>query len=278
MDMRGLALLLLPAAAFAQGKGFADLFGGAPPHVDSALREKVEFFYQAHKEGKYRKADQVVHESAKDIFFAGEKLQLRDFRIVSITYEDSFAKARSVIDIDTDFFFPGFGKQRVHRPVVAFWQLDQGQWWWYVPPVDRETPFGPMSAPKEAGTGDSGTSGRLDDIWTRQSVKPEDLHKMVRADKDSVTLSSHEPSQAEVVIASTHPGSVTLRLDFPDMPGLAIKLEKTELKQGEATRLLIRCKPDHGRAKKPDLTATVTVEPLGKLIPIQVKFAYPPQP
>lgn len=271
--MRSLAVLCLPVLAFGQGKGFGELFEAAPPHVESALRERINHFYQSHKEGKFRQADKVVHEEAKDIFFGAEKITFRDYKIVKMSFEENFTRARVVVDIDTDFFFPGFGKMAVHRPLASFWKLDQDQWWWYVPPTKgRETPFGIF----EPGPGGDANKD-WGSLWDK-APKVHDLHNMVKAEKDSVELLSHAPSSAVVEIRSVFPGTVKMQLHVPDMQGLTVKLDKTELKEGESAKLIIDCKPLYPRAKKPDLTAQIQLDPLGKTIPVTLKFAHPPNP
>ncbi|MFN7919789.1 MAG: hypothetical protein U0Q16_06810 [Bryobacteraceae bacterium] len=276
--MRSLAvlcpLLLLPVVSFAQGKGFGEIFEAAPPHIEAALREKVSFFYQAHKESKFRVADTVVHEDSKDIFFAAEKMTFRGFKIVKAAYEENFTRARVVTDIDADFFFPGFGKLAVHRPVTSFWKLDQGQWWWYVPPMKgRDSPFGTMNP----GTNEGATDANPDwgAMWDK-APKVSDLQNMVKADKESVELASHQPSHAEVQFKSAFPGPLKVQLYVPDMQGLTAKLDKTELKEGETLKLIVDCKPLYPKAKKPDLTAQVIFEPLNRTIPVTIKFAHPP--
>jgi hypothetical protein len=268
---RAFLMGIVPVLAFGQAGGFGDLFEKAPPEVEQALRTRVDVFYQAHKDGKFRLADGVVHDEAKDIFFAAEKVRFKEYKIVSFHWEENYTKARVVVDIDTDFFFPGFGKMPVHRPLVSFWKTDGGQWWWYVPDSVKQTPFGEMKSGDTAGQ----PSDALSEAYDKGKMSPQQLFAMVQADKKEVTLSSHEPSQAEVVIVSKFPGPVKLRMDALDMPGLTATLEKTSLETGESAKVSFAFKPA-SKAKKNDLRAQIHVEPLGKIIPIELKFAYPP--
>ncbi|MEZ5399246.1 MAG: hypothetical protein R2729_06220 [Bryobacteraceae bacterium] len=267
-----LSFALAPALAFSQG-GFGGLFEKAPPEVEQALRARVDHFYIAHKEGKFRKADEVVHESAKDTFFGAEKVTFREYKIVNIHWEDNYTKARVVVDIDTDFFFPGFGKMAVNRPLTSFWMNEAGQWWWYVPKFDgHDTPFG-----KQHPGPDGAQPADVSKIWDANAVSPDQIRKTVRPDKSEITLASHEASHAEVTIRSVFDGPVTLRLDPVDYPGVTAALDKTKLEKNEAAKLTFDFKPFATKAKKPDFRAQVFVEPLGSVIPIEVKFAYPPQ-
>ncbi|MEZ5353845.1 MAG: hypothetical protein R2762_14500 [Bryobacteraceae bacterium] len=262
--------LLLPVLAL--GQGFGGIFDKASPDVEQALRARVDHFYLSLKESKYRKADEVVHESAKDVFFGAEKFSFRDFKVVSVTWEDNYTKARVVVDMDSDFFFPGFGKIAVHRPLTSFWMSDAGQWWWYVPKFDtRESPFGAMSPGPDAAK-----SAKPEDVWRDNAVTPDQIRNTVRADKGEVTLSSHEVSHAEVNIKSVFAGPVKLRLDAIDYPGITVNLDKAELKTGETAKLTFDFKP-WSRAKKSDFRAQIHVDPIGSIIPIEVHFSYPPQ-
>jgi hypothetical protein len=273
--IRTALLVLAPAVVFGPvvfGQGFGGIFEKASPDVEQALRARVDYFYQAHKESKYRKADEVVHESAKDIFFGAEKVTFRDYKVVSVTWEDNYRKARVVVDMDTDFFFPGFGKMAVHRPLTSFWMADAGQWWWYVPKFDgKESPWGPLHPGPDAPQ-----SNKPEDVWRDNAVTPEQIRNTVRPDKNEVTLQSHEESHAEVTIKSVFAGPVKLRLDAIDYPGITAKLDRTELNKDETAKLTFDFKP-WSKAKKTDFRAQVHVEPLGSIIPIEVRFAYPPQ-
>jgi hypothetical protein len=65
-------------------QGQVDLFQKAPPEVDEALRARVTKFYQAHVDGKYRLADEVVAEDSKDAFFEARKPRYRKFELSRI--------------------------------------------------------------------------------------------------------------------------------------------------------------------------------------------------
>ena len=62
------AIFLLPLAALAQAP---------PPEVDQALRARVTAFFQAHVDGSFRKAFEIVAEDTKDYYFKTEKVQFK---------------------------------------------------------------------------------------------------------------------------------------------------------------------------------------------------------
>jgi len=263
----------VPASLLAQG--FGNLFDKAPPHIDKALRARVNQFYQAHVEGKFRLADQVVHEDSKDVFFSAEKTQYKAFKIIRISYEEKFTKAKVVVEADMDFYFGIYGKMPVHRPISSLWKLDGEEWWWYVTPYDpkegRDSPFGRMRETSDT----PGRPGPDLEAGFNAAPKVEDLMKMVAADKNSVKLSSTEPSEEVVTILSRFPGAVKLQLDAPEFPGLSVKLDMTKLDGGGKATLVIRYEPKTA-AWKPDMEARVSVEPTGAVIPITIGFALPP--
>ncbi len=264
----------MPSLVLAQG--FGGLFDKAPPDVEQGLRARVDHFYLAHKEAKYRKADEVVHESAKDLFFGAEKVSFREYKLVSVTWDEGYSRARVVVDIDTDFFFPGFGKMAIHRPLTSFWMQEAGQWWWYVPKFDgRDSPFGIMEPGPDAKTPGK-PSEALEAAWTKGAVNPEQIRNTVRPNKTEVSLSSDEVSHDEVIIKSVFDGPVKLRLDAIDYPGITVKLDKSEIKKNEEAKLTFDFKP-WSKAKKPDFRAQVYVEPIGSIIPIEVRFRFPSQ-
>src|ERR1700724_3603210 len=91
-----LPLRLLPVFALAScllAQRPADLFSKAPPEVDEALRARVAKFYQAHVDGKPRRAEELVAEDTKDYFYTARKPQYLSFQIIKIDYTDTFTKA-----------------------------------------------------------------------------------------------------------------------------------------------------------------------------------------
>ena len=78
-----------------------------PPEVDQALRARVAKFYQAHIDGKYRAADQLVAEDSKDAFFGMAKPHIKSFEIIRIDYSESFTKAEVALLCPADWFLRG---------------------------------------------------------------------------------------------------------------------------------------------------------------------------
>ncbi len=270
--MRSVVLSCLPSLLMAQG-GFDDLFQKAPPHLDKALRDRLAIFYQAHQDGKFRLADTVVHEDSKEIFFGAEKPRFRGWKIVIVSYEENFTRAKAVIEVDTDFVFPGFGKMQVHQPLSSTWKFDKGEWWWYVVPADcKSSPFGQMckgpDTPASSGLG-------LSDIFNSHQMTPDQLRGKIAVDRTEVTLSSHEPSVETVTITNKWENPVNLSLGNTDTPNLGVVLDKTFIDPGESVRMRISYKPTT-KVKKPSVSAWVRAEQLATTITFLINFADPP--
>lgn len=273
---QALALFLCAVAAVAQAPDSAAKGSeAAPPEVDAALRARIKQFYQAHVDAKFRQADQVVAEDSKDIFFAASKPKYHSFEIVRINYHDNFTTADSVVACKSDWFFHG-EKRVVTLMSTSTWKVIDGQWFWYVVPVTKiATPFGKMDF--DSKTGAAPAPGAVPALPADPAVLAKQILSQVQADKTAVVLSSYEPSSAEVRIKNGMPGVITLRADIDGaFPGLTYKLDKTQLGNGETAVLTLTCTPKD-RVAKPSLTARITVEPTGKVIPIEMTFAIPPE-
>ncbi len=285
---QAVGLLLLPlvlsAAAEAQPsatpRGFGELAAQAPPHIDQALRARVQAFYDLQQAKKYRQSETLVHEDSKDTFYGAEKLSYRSFKIVGVTFEEQFTRAKVVIDIDTDVFFPGFGQMAVHRPLASSWKLDQDQWWWFVTPTSiKESPFGPMNfgdgqnpnGPKTQGPA-APAGPILGNIKSMENFKGvmEELRSKVTVDKDSVALPANQPGEAVVLLHNKFDNKVKPVVTFPDTPGLKVVLDPPVVPSGEQGRIRIIASPVAGT--RPPVAVRITVEEISKVFPIEVTF------
>jgi hypothetical protein len=241
-----------------------ELFEKAPPDVDEALRARIEHFYQAHVDGKFRLADEVVAEESKDIFFAQEKKRCASFEIVKITYLDGFQRAKALATCETDVAMAG----RVFRmkvPMPTSWKVIDGQWFWYREPMPAtvDTPWGKMLF----GQGPEAAAASLP---AEPKVSVESVISAVTVDKSEVRLGPGELS-ATVAISNSLPGTVRIRLRPEKIPGLKLELDRREIKSGATARMEVRYEPFE-KAAKPPLTVQVIVSPTGQAIPIRVTF------
>ena len=281
-------LFLLTATAWSQStstpRGFGELFNQAPPHIDQALRERVQIFYKLHQEKKWRASDQIVHEDSKDIFFSAEKLTFRSFKIVGVSYEENFTRARVLVDIDTDMFFPGFGQMQVNRPLTSTWKLDKDQWWWYVTPFDpnegKNSPFNTMFKGTQEGATVPPPDPNTPILGTPQSMEDfkrvmTEIKNKVTVDKSELVFPSHEPASGEIIVSNQWDNAVHLSIDVPNLPGLTLKIDPPLLAPGQKARVKIVSKPET-RGAKPSVRALLTVEEMSKVIPIEITYLPPP--
>jgi hypothetical protein len=255
------------AVAAAQTKP-TDVFEKAPPDIDSALRERVAKFFQAHVEGKFRLAEEVVAEDSKDFFYNAEKKQYLSFEIVRINYSENFTKATVVTNVEVDWRSPRIGVMRVKPPMTSLWRVDNGSWYWYVvPQKDWDTPFGKMNPGPD-------NPDRLKQLFTGVDVAT--VTKHVRIDRSELRLSGYQPSGGEATIKNALPGEVRLRLEAPPREGLQITLDKTTLKTGESAKLSVQYNPPNPDPK-PAGVVLVHVEPTAQVFRLGLTFDIQPE-
>jgi hypothetical protein len=153
-------------------------------------------------------------------------------------------------------------------PFMTLWKVVDGQWFWYADPdASRMTPFGKMNpGPSKS---DGAQAGGTPDMSKAPDILA--LWKQVQADKQSVQLKAHEASSERVTISSQLPGLVSLQLQAIDVPGLAVKLDRTELKPGEKAVLSFDFKPGEKAPRSP-LAVKVLVQPINSVIGVRVVF------
>jgi hypothetical protein len=258
---------LLAIAGFAQNP--TDLFSKAPPAIDEALRDRVIQFYQAHVDGKFRAADQIVAEESKDVFFEMEKRRCNSFEIGRINYKETFTRAQVMILCDTQMMMVPVGVRPVKLPISSLWKQIDGKWFWYVDPTaGTDSPFGPMKAGPmpAAGAAPALTADMM------KGPDPASLKLMVQVDRQNAKFNLSQPGEQVINISSKLPGIAKLSVDQTSFPGLEGKLEKTELSTGESAKLTIVYTPAAGRPRAGQHLAEVRlrVEPIGRVFPIQV--------
>jgi len=275
-------LLLGSAAAQEEPR---NLFDKAPPDVEQALKSRVAKFYQYFVEGKFRMADALVSEESKDVFFAAEKRRYKSCEVGAPKYSDSFTKATVVTTCGTDYSMMG-RVTPIKLPVLSFWKLQEGEWFWYVPPPGDlyETPLGPAKRPTE-GPGNTNTQATTE-APARPMISPAQIMKAVRADRDSVVFNSAKASTQEVHLKNTLAVSVTVS-STTGINGLTIKPGKANLNADEEMTVVMSFDPkdpsitcDECLAHPQDRRAgqvMMLVQPTGQQIPIAVQFTVPPK-
>jgi len=261
-----ITLVFLPLCLLAQQPSAI-----APPEVDRALRERVTQFFQAHVDGAFRKAYELVADDFKDFYFAGNKTRYKSFSIDSIRYFDNFTRAKVLLNTEVEW------EMRLQKAVArvqtpASWKLQDEKWMWYDDPKDRKrTPMDPdTQAPGEIGLNPDGTVQLPDDLSPRAIADAASAQlKATTLDKSEVTLSS-KASSDKVVLHNGAPGFVNLTLEkLPPIPGLTVELDKTQIGPNGNAIVKIACQPC---TPTEPVTVNLTVEPFGRRFQVIVRI------
>lgn len=267
------ACLFLTTAFMAPGQTAKELLDKAPPAIDNALRERVKLFYDAHVEGKFRRADEVVAEDSKDDFFEAQKKRYRGFEISRIGYEPDFTKAKVLCLIDTDMVIPPGGLMAVKVPMQTHWRMENGNWFWYVPAEMRnssESPFGKMtSSPMVPGATPAPPS--------IAGVTVESVMQSIRLDRNRVDLGPSGTLEDTVEIANSMAGWIELQPQPLAVPGLTMSLDKKKLGGGEKARWTFRFDPSAaaGVVIANPVVAEILVQPTGRLLRVRLTLEVP---
>jgi hypothetical protein len=271
----GLLLIAAGAALLAQEQPLspppATAAPQAPPAVDQALRGRIQFFFQAHVDGKWRLADQVVAEDSKDSFFAMQKPRVLSYEIAKIEYSDNFQRAKVTVNCEEDMLMMGAGTVRLKMPRSSDWKLENGEWFWFFDSnAVRETPFGPLKYLAN-GAVDPSTPTQLS-IPKGPSAK--DIRSGIKLDKMEVSLKAKELSSDTVTVSNGLAGWVTLALQVPQIHGFEVKVDQKNVKAGQQAHITFRFDPSAGDAP-PSEVVNLLVNPTGRLFAIRVTFQAP---
>jgi hypothetical protein len=115
-----------------------------PADVDQALRARVQEFFQYHVTGEFRKAEPLVAEDTKDLFYNRNKPRYLKFvEIARIDYSENFTKATATVMVVSPQMIAGWGGGPPTIPIPSTWKIENGKWCWYLEPeAFLRTPFG----------------------------------------------------------------------------------------------------------------------------------------
>jgi hypothetical protein len=272
--------LLFVVSCFAQSP--ADLLKKAPPEIEQALRTRINIFYQAHVDGKWRLADAVVAEDSKDTFFSAQKPKLRSFEIVRFNWSDDFKKATVVVGCSQDWFLHG-EKIPVVTPITTTWRLEKGEWFMYIEPDNggpRKTPFGMMTPGPPSADGatpgaiPSDLAKALKDDAARQQMAAK-IFQSVAFDKQNISLASDEIGAETITIKNSLRGEIVIEMLIENaFAGLSIELDRTRLNFDETAIVNIRHEPRNANAK-PQVFLRFRITPTGQNVVIPITFRPP---
>ena len=150
---RSTLLLLCAAAGLAQTPQEP---AKPPADVDQALRARVTEFIHYHVTGEFRKAEALVAEDTKDLFYNRNKPRYLQFvEIARIDYKENFTKAYVTVLVVSPEMIPGWGGGPPTLPIPTTWKIENGKWCYYLEPETfLRTPFGnfPLNTVSKAAT------------------------------------------------------------------------------------------------------------------------------
>jgi len=204
-----------------------------PKKVDEALRTRINEFYQDHVTEQYRKAEQLVAQESRDMFYVREKPKYESFEIANIEYLDHFRKAKVTVTVGEYGHAEGFTGTILKTPSLSYWKLDHGKWFWYIDPEElKRVGFGPsanaMTKPAPGAPTPKVEVPSTPDMALGKVVldKPEVVVKKGATDK--------------VTISNKSLGTVSVQV-YQVLPDVKVTLDKTTLNRGEQAVATITC-------------------------------------
>jgi hypothetical protein len=230
-----------------------------PTAAESALRARVQQFFDLQVAKKYRAAEPFVASDSQDTYYNGDRYNIRGFSIQGVEMLDNNRQAKVTIKAKVSFVAPGVPPMELEAPIASLWKVENGQWVWFVDQAAGvQTPFGVIKP--SAGNGASPTSiapGTVPDAST--------LQRSVTIDKTAITL-SRDTSPQTATIFNQLPGPVDLALSSDMIAGVTTELEKNSLLPGEKTLIRFRAT---GEGKGTG-TVHVMVSPIATQLDIRV--------
>ena len=267
--LRKIPLALLCVPVFAQN---------VPSDVDSALRARVDRFFQAQVSGKFREAVPVVAEESQDWFIGSGKETYKSCQTTKIEYSANFSKALVTETCQGEYRVHGH-RMPVSLPIPSYWKVVDGQWYWYhVKETEVRTPFGiaRITPDNDPDANSSETSKPI--IPANPLLLARDILQSIKLDKTEIKLESSKANEDVVEVTNGMPGAISISIDNLGQAGLTVKLDKSEMKAGEKARVVFRYDPedpsvlcgDCAKHVSGTLTAQLRVQPTGQVFPINI--------
>ncbi|MBV8846584.1 MAG: hypothetical protein JO307_27580 [Bryobacterales bacterium] len=269
--IRRIALAFLPFVAFAQTPSVQP-----PPEVDAALRARATEFFQDFLDGKFRAAMDLVAEDTQEEYFASGKAQIKEFKIREIKYDPGFEHA-TVNSTVKRVWVIGGKPEEVDVEMPMTWKLEKGKWVWTHERTNSDwlTPMGPSNIDLVKRNADGTVTGVPHNI-TQDMVDAaaKKILQQTGVDKSTVTLAAGKPSSDKVVFHNGAQGSIHLEVQYPQVPGLDVKLDKVDLNFGEDAVVQVSYEPPSSDSAAPQPAAIqLTVVPFNQPFSIGINFA-----
>lgn len=233
---------------------------------ETALRERVQQFYQLQLDKKFRQAEAYVAEASKDDYYNSNKGNFTAFRITAVEFLEPGKVAKVTVKAKISVVMIGAnGPMSMEMPYTNKWIVEDGKWVLKIEiPEFIDTPFGKFKAKPGTDTS-SGAPGGMPGMPKIPPVS--DFKKMVQADKASVTLTAAAPEDT-VTVKNNMPGVVDLRIE--SIPGIDAQADKLHLNAGESALVRIRRAPGTSNDTKSSGTLRIIAAPLQIVMEVQV--------
>jgi hypothetical protein len=202
-----------------------------PAGVEEALRARIQEFYHYFETQEYRKAEKLVAEDSQDFFYNHNKPHYLSVDIQNIKFSPDYKQATVVLLCEQFIMMPGFAGKPMKVPTTSTWKIVDGQWFWYVDPIEsRRTPFGLIPERKDAGAPSGGLPASI-------PTTPDFALNLVKPDTKSVELTAGGSGQ--VTFTNTARGLMMLSVaETPD--GVEATLDRGQVNAGEKAVLTVK--------------------------------------
>ena len=253
------AFALFSSIAFGQSDPFAPK---PPAEVDAALRARVLEFFDLQVKGTPRKAEVLVAEDSKDLYYSDPKPKFLSCELKQIDYTSHFTKAKVLSLCERNVMIPGAGTLKAKVPTPSTWRMEDGQWFYYLDPETMyPSPFGgPMKPGPMPGNG-AAAAPDSQGIPSIESMTKSAMEQ-IKLDRNEVSLKVGET--AEVTISNLASGPMTL-LAPANLNGIEAKLDKATVESGGKIVLKL-----HAGKAAASGAFNLQVEQTGQQLPIQI--------
>jgi hypothetical protein len=252
-------LALFASIVFGQSNPFEPQ---PPPEVDAALKARVKLFFDLQVKGTPRKAEVLVTEDSKDIYYSDPKPQFFSCVFSRVDYTDHFTKAKVLMLCERNVMIPGAASLVAKVPTPSNWRIEDGVWMYYLDPATMyPSPFG---GPFKAGPmppNMPGSAPATPPIPSMESMTKMAL-EMVKLEKSEVTLRVGEV--IDLHITNGAPGPAKIKLPA-NTNGVEFKLDKDTVEAGGKIVLHLRA----GETAASGLL-NLEVEQTGQQVPLQI--------
>ncbi len=221
--IRGALALAFVFCAAAAEEAEPQYSASAPDAVKESLAARVRTFYELFQVGKFRDAEAIVAEKARDGFYNSRKSRIYGFDVKSLQFTEDFHSAKVLVTCKMTV--PMLGGKLLDIPVNSRWRWENGDWFIHFGPRKNpdgsiQTPFGPMKGGPNVGAAQSGAS--FPGVGAGPTL--ESLQNMVSADRTELRMSGGEPGEETISVSNRAAGPLTLSTRGRLPPGVRVVL------------------------------------------------------